>query len=634
MVAVRGTVGAAMAACLLTLGTFVVGVGADEEEGEASALDLRGISGRAPAETCVPAQIPFDAEDIDLTGRWSADDDGMYYVRQIGDTVWWNGMSDYEQQYFEMGRDWNNVGRGTLKGTLIEMEWADVPHGSVWGGGNLTVRVEADADGNLRARRNTGDNFGGTIFTPCAPEAQEVTSFAVPFEYTVPWGMSSATWTNAVDQKVFITPDARDAGMTFWLLGPGMATMCSAAPGSTPPADPSPESIVEYLRTIPELDVAQPVSTTVGGLPALQVDIGTVEGATGCNRDGYVRFWKESGREGSLEVNERTRLVLVDLGGSTFAIEAWGPDQEAWWPLAQDVIDSVALDPGAALTETIGEPADDGARIVRVDAVNERIRDLVIESPSVGYARVRLLLPDGFEEGSAATWPTLYLLHGAWDDYTSWTRETDVEDIPELRDVLVVMPDAGEFGWYSDWENDGAAGQPAWETFHTVELPQLIESNWGAGQDRVVAGLSMGGFGALSYAARHPGMFKAAAAYSAVADTLGSDFEAEPLMWGDKTEDRATWESHNPVSQAAALEGTDLYISFGNGTPGDLDSPDAQYDGLEGWLRPQNDALVAELTELGIPATVDYYGEGTHTWPYWERALHASLPVLLGGLEG
>jgi diacylglycerol O-acyltransferase/trehalose O-mycolyltransferase len=148
------------------------------------------------------------------------------------------------------------------------------------------------------------------------------------------------------------------------------------------------------------------------------------------------------------------------------------------------------------------------------------------------------------------------------------------------------------------------------------------------------AGLSMGGFGALSYAARHPGMFTAAAAYSAVADPLGSDFEADPLMWGDKTEDRAIWESHDPVSQAAALAGTDLYISYGNGVPGPLDAPDAGYDDFEGWLRPQNDALVAKLDELGIPATVDSYGEGTHSWPYWERALHASVPVLLGGLQG
>jgi diacylglycerol O-acyltransferase / trehalose O-mycolyltransferase / mycolyltransferase Ag85 len=266
--------------------------------------------------------------------------------------------------------------------------------------------------------------------------------------------------------------------------------------------------------------------------------------------------------------------------------------------------------------------------------LDERTRDIVIESPSVGYARARVLLPDGYVEGDTdAAWPTLYLLHGAWADYSSWTVEGAAADVPELRDVLVVMPDGGGWGWYTDWSNDGAGGQPAWETFHTVELPELIEADFGGGTDRAVAGLSMGGFGALSYAARHPGIFKAAASYSGVVDTIGSDFETDLEIWGDKTDDAATWEAHNPVSQAAALEGTDLYISYGEGGQGPLDEQAPSPDDNEGWIGAQNDMLVARLEELGIPATVDAYGAGSHTWPYWQRGLRDSLPVLLGALQ-
>jgi S-formylglutathione hydrolase FrmB len=434
------------------------------------------------------------------------------------------------------------------------------------------------------------------------------------------------------DQQVLFPADLPNHGLTFWDIGRGLAVHCSLPAGASPPADWGPEAIVEHLRTIPDLVVGEPEETTVGGLPGVRVDLGTAPGASGCGGDGYVRFWKHSGNEGGLGVGARSQLHLVDVDGVTFAAEAWGEDPAAWWPLTQRVVDSIEFDRDGALVEGVGEAADGGARVVRVDVVDERTRDLTIESPSVGYVRVRLLLPEGFEEGAEGAWPTLYLLHGAWDDYTSWTRETDIEDIPELRDVLVVMPDAGQLGWYSDWTNGGAGGQPAWETFHMGELPQLIEANWGGGTDRVVAGLSMGGFGALSYAARHPGMFRAAATYSGVADTLGSDFEAEPLMWGDKG-DGPAWEEHNPLSQAAALEGTQLYISYGNGSPGPLDPPEARVDDLESWIAPQNDRLVARLGELGIPATVDAYGAGTHTWPYWERALHESLPVLLGALK-
>jgi diacylglycerol O-acyltransferase / trehalose O-mycolyltransferase len=81
-----------------------------------------------------------------------------------------------------------------------------------------------------------------------------------------------------------------------------------------------------------------------------------------------------------------------------------------------------------------------------------------------------------------------------------------------------------------------------------------------------------------------------------------------------------------PLSGAEALEGTDLYISYGNGKSGPLDPPGASFDGGESWLTPQNDRLVARLEELGIPATVDAYGPGTHSWPYWERSLRTQPP--------
>ena len=45
-----------------------------------------------------------------------------------------------------------------------------------------------------------------------------------------------------------------------------------------------------------------------------------------------------------------------------------------------------------------------------------------------------------------------------------------------------------------------------------------------------------------------------------------------------------------------------------------------------------NIALLARLKQLRIPVTTDFYGPGTHTWPYWERELHRSLPLLLGAL--
>ncbi|MEV6703815.1 alpha/beta hydrolase-fold protein, partial [Streptomyces sp. NPDC051453] len=194
-----------------------------------------------------------------------------------------------------------------------------------------------------------------------------------------------------------------------------------------------------------------------------------------------------------------------------------------------------------------------GAEVVAVTQVAERQVDLSVRSPALGgrTVKVRLLTPDGWNPNDRGRhWPTLWLLHGCCGDYTSWTSRTDVARIDSLRDVLVVMPEAGWNGSYSDWWNNGNGGDPAWETFHTKELRRLLERDWGAGPRRVVAGLSMGGQGALMYAARHPGMFKAAAAYSGSVHPLLNDESVSRIMGffaGQGDDPRRVW--GDPVAQ-------------------------------------------------------------------------------------
>jgi S-formylglutathione hydrolase FrmB len=266
--------------------------------------------------------------------------------------------------------------------------------------------------------------------------------------------------------------------------------------------------------------------------------------------------------------------------------------------------------------------------------IDERTRDLTIESPSVGEAKVRLLLPAGFEDDPEATYPVLYLLHGAWDDYMSWTRETDVEELTADLPLLVVMPEGGREGFYSDWWNDGEGGPPAWETFHLDEVRDIIERDWRASDERVIAGLSMGGYGTMHYASAHPGLFRAAAAFSGVLDPVGADFDLGPVLWGDREAQAENWAAHDPVAMAENLRGKSLYVSWQDGRPGPLDPPGTTPDSyeLEAWVAPQNEAFVARLEELGIPVTT-VTGAGAHEWPYWQRGLHDALPMLLEALE-
>ena len=166
----------------------------------------------------------------------------------------------------------------------------------------------------------------------------------------------------------------------------------------------------------------------------------------------------------------------------------------------------------------------------------------------------------------------------------------------------------------------------------------------------MVAGLSMGGLGAMAYAARHPGMFAAAASYSGLLHTryqgnplpgprmiqdLLRDFDEDPdALWGDPRRQGEVWAAHNPYDLAARLRGVGLFVSFGNGRPGPLDTPGAsEARRIEGYLYPQNLAFVERLGQLGIPVRSDNYGPGSHDWPYWQRELHRSLPMLLGALQ-
>lgn len=198
-------------------------------------------------------------------------------------------------------------------------------------------------------------------------------------------------------------------------------------------------------------------------------------------------------------------------------------------------------------------------------------------------------------------------------------------------DVLVVMPDA-DAGWYSDWWNGGAGGVPAWETFHLSELRGILERDWRAGDRRAIAGLSMGGFGAMHYATAHPELFSGAASFSGLVDPVGSDFFHDQLLWGDRDAQADVWAAHDPVAMAEELEGKAVYLWSGDGEPGPFDPEGTEPDGLEAWVAEHNAALAERLEELGIAVTVEM-GAGTHTWPYWQQAFHHALPLLLGSLE-
>ncbi|WP_394831640.1 esterase family protein [Pendulispora rubella] len=302
--------------------------------------------------------------------------------------------------------------------------------------------------------------------------------------------------------------------------------------------------------------------------------------------------------------------------------------------------ESSKLEAGAGPDPAYGH----GARVVEERSIDARMVDLTIVSPALGgQSHARLLLPKHWG-APHRSWPVLYLLHGCCDDYTSWTRETDIAALTADLDVLVVMPEAGQAGWYSDWWNQSKGGPPRWETYHLVEVREILERGYHAGARRAIAGLSMGGFGAISYAARHPGMFRAAASFSGIVhsrmdggpqlvQSIVSGAGEDPLaLWGDPVAQRPIWQAHNPYDLADRLVGIPIYIASGNGDPGPLDPPEGGHDSLEHLLGDMNTAFAQRLRALGADATIHLYGPGTHSWPYWQRELHTAFPMLMDAI--
>ncbi|MFK0168301.1 alpha/beta hydrolase [Streptomyces sp. NPDC090306] len=141
-------------------------------------------------------------------------------------------------------------------------------------------------------------------------------------------------------------------------------------------------------------------------------------------------------------------------------------------------------------------------------------------------------LPPDYLAPPAAGFPSLYLLTGGASSSTGWSDSTlnpagepnggNVFSLlsagTSAFDGVAVMPEAGIAGFYTDWQGTTDGGfAPKWETYHLEQLVPWIDANFhvkDARSARSVAGLSMGGYGTLKYAADRPDLFSAVGAFS------------------------------------------------------------------------------------------------------------------------
>lgn len=319
---------------------------------------------------------------------------------------------------------------------------------------------------------------------------------------------------------------------------------------------------------------------------------------------------------------------------------------------------TAAAPPAATASAPAPELRDGhGIRVVSARAEDERLIRTVVSTAALERpVRVNVLLPEGYAD-SGRRYPSLYLFHGTSGGAEDWLENGEVRAATAGRPLITVLPDAGYDSnggsWFTDWvDQETELGAARWETFHTRQLVRWVDDNFRTVDDRAgraVAGLSQGGFGAYSYAARHPELFVAAGSFSGAPDVArhpaakaGGSAVISGVMvglngvqpfapFGDPVTDDIIWQGHNPATLVANLAHTDLQLWCGNGTPGPLDDPTQPNPGataIEQFTYDSTTFFSQAAQAEGIDHVFHDYGAGTHTWPYWARDLRQWLPHL------
>lgn len=299
-----------------------------------------------------------------------------------------------------------------------------------------------------------------------------------------------------------------------------------------------------------------------------------------------------------------------------------------------------------------------------VPAVRGRVDTVTFWAQSLGVTkRLLVWLPPSYQGQPQRRYPVAIYLHGLWGSETDWTTlgaiHTTLDSLTAngLPEFIVVMPD-GDDGWYTTWNTLGdypacrrdfqpRPGDTSADTYCVPwlhyddyiarDVVSFIDRTWRTDarrERRVIGGLSMGGYGAITVALAYPQLFVAAASHSGVVSPLldgswtGAPRYAESAErlregWGERMwpliapafgPDTTAWWSRDPARL--------LQRAFANAT---VPLPAIFLDiGTEDGLIAQNQAFRHELRRLGVPHE---YAEwpGRHDWPYWSRHVGESL---------
>ena len=201
--------------------------------------------------------------------------------------------------------------------------------------------------------------------------------------------------------------------------------------------------------------------------------------------------------------------------------------------------------------------------------------------------------------------PVLYLLHGLSDDHTAWLRYTSIERYATAAGLAVVMPAVAR-----SFYTDEAHGHAYW-TYVADELPEIVSSffNVSTRPERTyVAGLSMGGYGAVRLALARTGQYAAAASLSGALDIVRR--ADEPVR---------REEMHGRVFGGQPGPEQDLFALLDRAQPGDV-PPLHISCGTADHLLEDSEEFIRRAEAKGLDVT-SAFPPGDHEWGLWDRVI-------------
>lgn len=250
------------------------------------------------------------------------------------------------------------------------------------------------------------------------------------------------------------------------------------------------------------------------------------------------------------------------------------------------------------------------------------MEDVSFHSTALGReVTYRVYIPSQIAAGTQL--PVVYLLHGAWENYRTWSDDSDAGALAAKR-LILIMPD----GKLSYWVNEADAPKDRFGDFLLDDLRADVEHRFPARTDRAgraIVGVSMGGFAAVEYALMRPELFAFAGALSPAIDAperrfswrrLGQSMRLRKVFGPDDSQHRQQEDPFRLVQTAPPEKTPYIYLTAG------------EQEALLGPIR----RFARQLKQRDF-AYEFHTAPGGHGWETWNRQTPGCFDALLKSLS-